>query len=504
MRLRPRALRRLPLVACLALTGLFVASGSGVAAGPVGPTVTAGVGRPEIPFGGSVTVKGTARLSGTRAPGQPVTLESKPYGASSYSVIGTTTTKSDGTYRFKEHPPRNTLYRASYAAASLAGKSAVIKVTVDELVDSHVHHVTPGRMRVEVTSQHDKALKWRGNRVYWFLAEGTSRDFRLIRRTRTTQGKHGVTKMSAQFKVDAGRFRVLACFTPPLRKAMGPPRAHGGCHHGDFRKRHLPRRFLSATFFHRVAFAPYGYPGPGAISSATGFITSRAGVHSFAVVDSEGRLGGFDIHRTYISASVVKAMLLVAYLRKLHYEDHRGFCCDDQSVLYPMIHVSDNNAATTIWQRVGDGRLYDLAHLAGMNDFSIAGIWANAHFSAADQATFMWKLDKLLPDEFRGYARWLLANIDPSQSWGIARVARPYWYVMFKGGWRSTGIGQLVHQVARLENRDRKWSMAVLTDGDPSIGYGIGTIECVTAHLTGAAETVITKSSTNSLGPGGG
>jgi len=61
-----------------------------------------------------------------------------------------------------------------------------------------------------------------------------------------------------------------------------------------------------------------------------------------------------------------------------------------------------------------------------------------------------------------------------------------------------------VHQVARLENGDRKWSMAVLTDGDPSMGYGIGTIEGVTAHLTGAAETVITKSSTNSLGPGGG
>ena len=133
-------------------------------------------------------------------------------------------------------------------------------------------------------------------------------------------------------------------------------------------------------------------------------------------------MSGWDIHRTYISASVVKAMLLVAYLRKLHYEDHRGFCCDDQSVLYPMIHVSDNHAATTIWQRVGDGRLYDLAHLAGMHDFSISGIWANAHFSASDQARFMFKLDKLLPGEFRGYARWLLANIDPSQSWGIPHV----------------------------------------------------------------------------------
>src|SRR5205085_11607201 len=138
--------------------------------------------------------------------------------------------------------------------------------------------------------------------------------------------------------------------------------------------------------------------------------------------------------------------------------------------LYNMIHVSDNHAATTIWQRVGDGRLYDLAHAARMTEFSIVGIWANARISAADQARFFFKLDKLLPDEFRGFARWLLANISGSQSWGIPAVARPYWYVMFKGGWRSTGIGQLVHQVARLEHAPRTWTLAVMADGAPSRG----------------------------------
>ena len=82
-------------------------------------------------------------------------------------------------------------------------------------------------------------------------------------------------------------------------------------------------------------------------------------------------------------------------------------------------------------------------------------------------------------------------------------MARPYWYVMFKGGWRSTGLGQLVHQIGRVERPHRMWSMAVLTDGDPSMGYGIGTIEGVTARLVGAADTVITKSNARSLGPGG-
>ena len=43
----------------------------------------------------------------------------------------------------------------------------------------------------------------------------------------------------------------------------------------------------------------------------------RIGYTGFAVLDSEGRISGEHLHRTFVSASVVKAMLLVAYLSKL-------------------------------------------------------------------------------------------------------------------------------------------------------------------------------------------
>jgi hypothetical protein len=55
--------------------------------------------------------------------------------------------------------------------------------------------------------------------------------------------------------------------------------------------------------------------------------------------------------------------------------------------------------------------------------------------------------------------------------------------VFFKGGWRGTVLGQLVHQVARLERGPLRFSLAVMTDGDPSMGYGIGTIRGVAARL---------------------
>ena len=46
------------------------------------------------------------------------------------------------------------------------------------------------------------------------------------------------------------------------------------------------------------------------------------------------------------------------------------------SFLYPMIHVSDNNAATQCWSIVGDSGLYAVAAAARMTDFSISGrLW---------------------------------------------------------------------------------------------------------------------------------
>jgi hypothetical protein len=232
-----------------------------------------------------------------------------------------------------------------------------------------------------------------------------------------------------------------------------------------------------------VGKAPFGYPHRKSIERARHYLADRAGVKSFALVTTEGRLYGANVHRLFVSASVVKAMLLVAYLRKLHHE-RRDLDSYSRSLLHPMIHVSDNNAATKVWSIVGDPRLRRLAKRAGMKDFSIEGIWANAMISAADQARFFFDIKRLVPHGFRHYALHLLSHITSSQSWGIPAVARPRgWTVFFKGGWRGTSRGQLVHQVARLERPHDRMALAVLTDGDPSMGYGIQSIEGTAGRL---------------------
>jgi D-alanyl-D-alanine dipeptidase len=149
-----------------------------------------------------------------------------------------------------------------------------------------------------------------------------------------------------------------------------------------------------------------------------------------------------------------------------------------------MITVSSNEAANIVYQRVGDAALYRLAQLVGMRSFSVAGYWANAHFSAEDQASFFNRIDKLVPKGSRSYARALLSSIVSYQRWGFSRYSLAAGFrTFFKGGWRGTGAGQLVHEAALFERGRTRISMAVLTDGNPSHDYGTETLRGVAQRV---------------------
>jgi hypothetical protein len=228
------------------------------------------------------------------------------------------------------------------------------------------------------------------------------------------------------------------------------------------------------------------YPSGTRVRRAQRYISRRAGRKAFAVVDDDGRLQGFKLHSRFHSASVVKSMLLVAYLRKLARE-HGSLDKGSQALLYPMIHSSDNDAASAVLAIVGEQALDRVAHDAHMRDYEPGGgTWGFTEVSAADLARFFFHQDALIPRRFDDYARWLFSTIEASESWGIPAVARPEFHVYFKGGWLPEVEG-LVNQVARLERPGIKFSLAVLSTHDPSMDYGEQTIEGVTRRLLGRA-----------------
>jgi len=223
------------------------------------------------------------------------------------------------------------------------------------------------------------------------------------------------------------------------------------------------------------------YPSPGAIAAASRYLDARAGRTSLAVLDSQGRLAGLRTRERFQSASVIKVMMLTAYLQMLG-AHRRSLRAGDNSLLYPMVHISDNDAASAVLSLVGAGALTRVAREAGMRDYALgSGWWAYSQTSAADQARFFAVLDRLIPRRFYAYARGLLAGIEPSQSWGFPQVARPRWQVFFKtGALPSEG---LFNEAARLERPGVTFTAAVFTTADPSMAYGEETIRGVAARL---------------------
>lgn len=227
---------------------------------------------------------------------------------------------------------------------------------------------------------------------------------------------------------------------------------------------------------------PGAVPAAAAHRAAAEYAETRDGLVSFAYVDSRGRLDGHDSDRLYPGASVVKAMLLAAELRRLS-DAGLALDPDTRSLLSAMIGFSDNDAADAVHARVGDAGMRDVAERVGMSAFTVAGHWGNAQITAGDMARLFAELDRALPQRHREYGLDLLGSITPSQSWGIPAVA-PRWDAYFKGGWLPDKA--LVHQAAALSERgggSRAVALAVLTDQQPSFAEGVETVEGIAWQL---------------------
>lgn len=205
-------------------------------------------------------------------------------------------------------------------------------------------------------------------------------------------------------------------------------------------------------------------PGwPARIAEARRYAAGRPGVVSFAVVGEDGRFAGGSLPRNRVaSASVVKSMLLAAYLNRRAVRD-RPLRRSELATLRPMIVRSDDGAASKIFAIVGQHGLRRLAARAGMTRFRPDRRWGLSQIAALDMARFFWHLDELITPRHRGYAMRLLAGIVPRQQWGIPPATPPGWTWRVKGGW----IDGVVNQVGLLTRQNRRIALAVLIEGTP-------------------------------------
>jgi hypothetical protein len=223
------------------------------------------------------------------------------------------------------------------------------------------------------------------------------------------------------------------------------------------------------------------------VAGAAAWAAERQGTVTFAVRTGD-RLRGRGLDRRFPSASVIKAMFMVTYLRRV---GDRDLDASDRALLRPMIRRSDNVAATRIRDIVGNAAVVRLAEDAGMTRFRIDPVWGLSLITARDQTRFFLGIEDLLPERHRAYAMRLLRTIVPSQRWGMGEVIPERWRLHFKGGWGS-GTGAVDHQVGLLRRGDHRVAIAVLTVGNPSHAYGKATLRGVSRRLMRGLEPQLT------------
>jgi hypothetical protein len=226
----------------------------------------------------------------------------------------------------------------------------------------------------------------------------------------------------------------------------------------------------------------HGYPWKQRVAAARHFAHRRIGTVSFAIVGEHANLRGHKARRRFHSASVVKAMLMVSYLRRPSVR-HRSLNSGDRALLHPMITRSDNATATAVYNIVGNDGLNRLARAARMRDFEPNVVWGLTEITARDQAFYFYRLRRLIPRRHRRYAFHLLSHIVSYQRWGVPPAKPKGWRVFFKGGFIPAEDGWRINQVALLRRGSRKLALAVLTHGNPSLEYGAKTVQGVTARL---------------------
>ena len=194
------------------------------------------------------------------------------------------------------------------------------------------------------------------------------------------------------------------------------------------------------------------------------------------------RAWGWRATQTVPSASVIKAMLLVAYLDDPRVRG-RALTAGDRALIEPMIRWSDNAAASNVLAYVGGDAVRAVARRAHMRRFTlVTGLWGLSQIDADDQSRFFRRIDERVVARHRATAMHLLATVVPSQRWGIGQVRPRGWALYFKGGWGS-GSGAVEHQVALLRRGERRVGVAVLTSGSPSHLYAEETLEGIFARL---------------------
>jgi hypothetical protein len=203
--------------------------------------------------------------------------------------------------------------------------------------------------------------------------------------------------------------------------------------------------------------------------------------------------------RHFYSASVVKATILAALLRTLMAE-HRYLTSSEAALATKMITVSDNDAASTLWAQVGRFRLQRFLYLAKMKETVLGpgGAWGLTLITAHDELLLLKLLtstNSVLDARSRNYELYLMAHVIPSQRWGVPAGAPAIVTVHVKNGWLPypDSTDWHINSIGSFSGHGRDYMIVVLTANDPTMTYGVDTVQRVAEVINHQLNPTVTN-----------
>jgi beta-lactamase class A len=213
-------------------------------------------------------------------------------------------------------------------------------------------------------------------------------------------------------------------------------------------------------------------------------LQGRSSVVSLAVADTRTRITcSQHTRRHFHSASIVKVIILGALLRHLAAE-HRDLSAEQVTLTTEMITESSNSAATTLWDELGRRHLQRFLNLAKMTHTTLGtdGFWGLTRVTAHDEMLLLKVLKgthSILDKPSRSYAMSLMANVIPSQRWGVTAGAPADMTAHVKNGWLPDPVLWVINSIGIFTGPDRHYRIVVLTRDNPDMTYGVDTIQDV-------------------------
>jgi hypothetical protein len=219
---------------------------------------------------------------------------------------------------------------------------------------------------------------------------------------------------------------------------------------------------------------------------SSGILAAMSGRSSLVGLAVDDPVAGitckFHPHWHFDSASVVKVTILSALLRKLQ-QEHRGLTAAQRELATEMIEVSDNDAASALWDETGRPALQDFLDLAGMKETYLGpgGYWGLTQITAHDELTLLELLtskNSVLTTASRDYVLGLMARVVSYERWGVPAGAPADLTVHVKNGWLpQPTLGWRINSIGSFSGHGADYMIVVLTDNNPTMAYGVDTVQ---------------------------